>query len=196
MVRSVMALTIFPGLMAGQEPVRATLEAVVHFDFDEAAITAEADQLLREKLPILLNSPTLLLRLEGHADERGSAEYNLALGSRRAESVRAFLTGLRVSTDRFTTTSYGEERPLVDQADAASFALNRRVKFVITGIPDPIVAVIEPTTPDVDPTTPDIVDPDPAVVGDVTVGAPTGEALPPVVRTRPNVERDRRSRFY
>ena len=197
MVRSVMAvlaLTIFPGLMAGQEPVleapvRATLEAVVHFDFDESAITAEADQLLREKLPILLNSPTILLRLEGHADERGSVEYNLALGSRRAESVRAFLAGLGVSTDRLTTTSYGEERPLVDQADAASFALNRRVGFVITGVPEPIVAVVEPTTPD-------IVDPEPAVVGDVTVGAPTGQAPPPVVRTRPNLERDRRSRFY
>ena len=200
-VMAVLALTIFPGLMAGQEPVleapvRATLEAVVHFDFDEAAITAEADQLLREKLPILLNSPAITLRLEGHADERGSAEYNLALGSRRAESVRAFLAGLGVSTDQLTTTSYGEERPLVDQADAASFALNRRVEFVITGIPEPIVAVIEPITPDVDPTTPDIVDPEPAVVGDVTVGAPTGQALPPVVRTRPNLERDRRSRFY
>ena len=197
MVRSVMAvlaLTIFPGFMAGQEPVleapvRATLEAVVHFDFDESAITAEADQLLREKLPILLNSPSILLRLEGHADERGSAEYNLALGSRRAESVRALLAGLGVSTDRLTTTSYGEERPLVDQADAASFALNRRVEFVITGVPEPIVAVVEPTTPD-------IVDPEPAVVGDVTVGAPTGQAPPPVVRTRPNLERDRRSRFY
>ena len=197
MVRSVMAvlaLTIFPGLMAGQEPVleapvRATLEAVVHFDFDQSAITAEADQLLREKLPILLNSPSILLRLEGHADERGSAEYNLALGSRRAESVRALLAGLGVSTDRLTTTSYGEERPLVDQADAASFALNRRVEFVITGVPEPIVAVVEPTTPD-------IVDPEPAVVGDVTVGAPTGQAPPPVVRTRPNLERDRRSRFY
>ena len=197
MVRSVMAvlaLTIFPGLMAGQEPVleapvRATLEAVVHFDFDESAITAEADQLLREKLPILLNSPSILLRLEGHADERGSAEYNLALGSRRAESVRALLAGLGVSTDRLTTTSYGEERPLVDQADAASFALNRRVEFVITGVPEPIVAVVEPTTPD-------IVDPEPAVVGDVTVGAPTGQAPPPVVRARPNLERDRRSRFY
>ena len=203
MVRSVMAvlaLTIFPGLMAGQEPVleepvQATLEAVVRFDFDEATITAEADQLLREKLPILLNSPSILLRLEGHADERGSVEYNLALGSRRAESVRAFLAGLGVSEDRLTTTSYGEERPLVDQADAASYALNRRVEFVVSGIPEPIVAVVEPT-PDVDPTTPDIVDPEPAVVGDVTVGAPTGEPPPPVVRTRPNLERDRRSRFY
>ena len=197
MVRSVMAvlvLIIFPGLMAGQEPVleaplRATLEAVVRFDYDEAAITAEADQLLREKLPILLNSPALRLRLEGHADERGSAEYNLALGSRRAESVRGFLAGLGISTDRLTTTSFGEERPVVSQSDEAAWAQNRRVEFVITGIPEPAVAAIDPTTPE-------IVEPEPTVVGDVTVDAPTGPAPPPVVRTRPNLERDRRSRFY
>jgi hypothetical protein len=72
----------------------------------------------------------------------------------------------------------------------------RRVEFVITGIPELMVAVIDPTTPDVDPTTPKIVDPEPAVVGDVTVGVPTGPAPPPVVRTRPNFEQDRRSRFY
>ena len=202
MVRSVMAvlaLIIFPGLMAGQEPVleapaRATLEQVVRFDFDEAAITAEADQLLREKLPILLNSPTILLRLEGHADERGSVEYNLALGSRRAESVRTFLAGLGISTDRMTTTSFGEERPLVTGSDAASFAQNRRVEFVITGIPEPAVAAIDTTN--IDPAGPVIVEPEPAVVGDVTVSAPTGDEPPPVVRTRPNLERDRRSRFY
>ena len=195
MVRSVMAvlaLTIFPGLLAGQEPVleapvRATLEEVVRFDYDEAAITAEADRLLREKLPILLNSPNLLLRLEGHADERGSAEYNLALGSRRAESVRGFLAGLGISTDRLTTTSFGEERPVVNQSDDAAWAQNRRVEFVITG--QPVVAAIDPTTPV-------ILEPEPAVVGDVTVDAPTGVAQPPVVRTRPNLERDRRSRFY
>ena len=197
MVRSVMAvlvLTIFPGLMAGQEPVleapaRTTLEEVVRFDYDEAVITSEADLLLREKLPILLNSLTLRLRLEGHADERGSAEYNLALGSRRAESVRVFLAGLGISTDRLTTTSFGEERPAVNQSDDESWAQNRRVEFVITGIPEPAVAAIDPTDPV-------IVEPQPAVVGDVTVDAPTGDAPPPVVRTRPNLERDRRSRFY
>lgn len=197
MVRSVMtvlALIIFPGLMAGQQPVleapvRATLEEVVRFDYDEAAITAEADLLLREKLPILINSPTIRLRLEGHADERGSAEYNLALGSRRAESVRVFLTGLGISTDRLTTTSFGEERPVANQSDEASWAQNRRVEFVITGIPEPAVVAIDPTDPV-------IVEPEPAVVGDVTVDAPAGDAPPPVVRTRPNLERDRRSRFY
>ena len=211
MVRSVMAvlaLAIFPGLTAGQEPVlqasqRATLEEVVRFDFDEATITAEADQLLRAKLPILRNSPTFTLRLEGHADERGSIEYNLALGSRRAESVRELLTGLGISEDRLTTTSFGEERPLADRSDQAAWAQNRRVEFVITGIPGPTVAgggVPGPAAgdtvgADIDLQNPDLAQPGPAVVGDVAVvPPPTVEAVPRP--TRENSERDRRSRFY
>ena len=141
MVRSVMTvltLAIFPGLMAGQDPVlqapeRATLEEVVRFGFDQANITPEAEQLLRAKLPILRDSVEFLLLLEGHADERGSIEYNLALGGRRAESVRSFLMGLGISADRLTTTSFGEERPLVNRSDAEAWAQNRRVEFVITG---------------------------------------------------------------
>ncbi len=213
MVRSVMAvlaLAIFPGLMAGQEPVlqaadRATLEVVVRFDFDEATITAEADQLLRAKLPVLRNSPTFSLRLEGHADERGSIEYNLALGSRRAESVRTFLTGLGISEDRLTTTSFGKERPLVNGSDEAAWAQNRRVEFVITGIPGPTVAVADVTdVPDLaaedsvaaaDLANPDLVLTEPVVVGDVAVvPPPTVEVAPRPMRT--NSERDRRSRFY
>ena len=210
MVRSVMAvlaLAIFPGLTAGQEPVlqasqRATLEEVVRFDFDEATITAEADQLLRAKLPILRNSPTFTLRLEGHADERGSIEYNLALGSRRAESVREFLTGLGISEDRLTTTSFGEERPLADGSDQAAWAQNRRVEFVITGIPGPTVAgggvpgpaAGDTVAADIDLQNPDLAQPGPAVVGDVVVVPPTVEAVPRP--TRENSERDRRSRFY
>ena len=181
MVRSVMAvlaLIIFPGLMVGQEPVqqapaRATLEEVVRFDFDESTITPEAGQLLRAKLPILRDSVEFLLLLEGHADERGSIEYNLALGGRRAESVRDFLIGLGISADRLTTTSFGEERPLLNRSDAEAWAENRRVEFVITGVPGPTLAV----------------------VGDVAVG-PLPTETPPLVRTRPNLERNRRSRFY
>ncbi len=197
MVRSVMAvlaLVIFPGLMAGQEPVqqasaRATLEEVVRFDFDESTITAEAEQFLRAKLPILSDSVAFLLLLEGHTDERGSIEYNLALGGRRAESVREFLTGLGISADRLTTTSFGEERPLVNRSDAEAWAQNRRVEFVITGVPGPTVAGgVEPT--------PVVAQPEPVVVGGVAVGPPPDEAQPPLVRTRPNLERDRRSRFY
>ena len=115
------------------DQARRTLEAVVQFDYDESVITAAAERLLRAKLPILRNSPTVRLRLEGHADERGSTEYNLALGSRRAESVREFLSGFGISADRFTTTSFGEERPAVNRSDEAAWAQNRRVEFVITG---------------------------------------------------------------
>ena len=116
-----------------QEQARSTLEAVVLFDYDEATITAASERLLRAKLPILRNSPTVRLRLEGHADERGSTEYNLALGNRRAESVREFLAGFGISANRFTTTSFGEERPAVNRSDEAAWAQNRRVAFVITG---------------------------------------------------------------
>ncbi len=115
------------------EQARSTLEAVVLFDYDEATITAASERLLRAKLPILRNSPTVRLRLEGHADERGSTEYNLALGSRRAEAVQEFIAGFGISANRFTTTSFGEERPAVNRSDEAAWAQNRRVAFVITG---------------------------------------------------------------
>ena len=201
MVRSVMAvlaLVIFPGLMAGQEPVqqapaRATLEEVVRFDFDESTITPEAEQLLRAKLPILRDSVEFLLLLEGHADERGSIEYNLALGGRRAESVRDFLIGLGISGDRLTTTSFGEERPLLNRSDAEAWAQNRRVEFVITGVPGPTLAGGDP--PEVVGPPPEVVEPEPAVIDGVAVG-PLPTETPPLVRTRPNLERDRRSRFY
>jgi peptidoglycan-associated lipoprotein len=120
-------------LSAARDEAQSTLEDMVHFDYDESAITAEAEQILRRKIPILRSSPTVRLRLEGHADERGSTEYNLALGSRRAESIRDFLSGFGIAGDRLMTTSFGEERPLVNSADETSWAQNRRVEFSITG---------------------------------------------------------------
>ena len=116
-----------------RDQARETLEAVVQFEYDESDITTAGERVLRAKLPILRSSPTVRLRLEGHADERGSTEYNLALGSRRAESVRDFLSGFGISANRFTTTSFGEERPAVNRSDESAWAQNRRVEFVITG---------------------------------------------------------------
>ena len=198
MVRSVMAalvLAIFPGFMAGQElalgdPARATLEEVVHFDYNDVTITAEAEQLLRAKVPILSSGTTVGLRLEGHADERGSIEYNLALGGRRAESVREFLAALGVSVEQLTTTSFGKERPLVNRSDEGAWAQNRRVEFVITSVSGPTLA-------GGDPRELVVVQPEQTLVGDVAVDPPpTDEVQPSLVRTRPNLERDRRSRFY
>ena len=112
---------------------RSTLRELVNFDYDESAITDQSEQILRRKVPILRNSPTVQIRLEGHADERGSTEYNLALGSSRAESVREFLAGFGISADRLTTTSFGEDRPLVSRSDENAWSRNRRVEFAITG---------------------------------------------------------------
>jgi peptidoglycan-associated lipoprotein len=118
---------------AQMREARSTIEEMVFFDYDMAEITADAEASLRSKLPILRNSPHLMIRMEGHADERGSNEYNVALGSRRAEAVRQWLSDSGISGDRFTTTSYGEDRPLVNRSDEEAWARNRRVEFVITG---------------------------------------------------------------
>ncbi len=120
-------------LAAQMREARSTVEEMVFFDYDMAEITAAAEALLRSKLPILRNSPGLMIRMEGHADERGSNEYNVALGSRRADAVRQWLSDSGISGERFTTTSFGEDRPLVNRSDEAAWARNRRVVFVITG---------------------------------------------------------------
>ncbi|TVP76762.1 MAG: peptidoglycan-associated lipoprotein Pal [Gemmatimonadales bacterium] len=121
-----------------QAEARATLEEMVFFEYDESRITPQAEQVLRQKVAILEASPQVRLRLEGHTDERGSGEYNQALGSRRAESVREFFVQMGVDANRFETTSYGEERPLVNRSDEEAWAQNRRVEFVITAGADAI----------------------------------------------------------
>jgi len=117
---------------------RAILEERVHFDFDESAIRPDAERVLRQKVEVLRASPDVELRLEGHTDERGSAEYNQALGSRRAQAVLDFLLEHGIPEERFVTTSYGEERPLVAQSSESAWAQNRRVEFVITAGADRI----------------------------------------------------------
>lgn len=111
---------------------RDILEQRVFFDYDESALQPAAEQLLRQKAEILRESPEVRLRIEGHADERGSTEYNLALGNRRAEAVREFLTDFGLPADRFETTSFGEGRPIATGSDEEAFAQNRRAEFVIT----------------------------------------------------------------
>ena len=111
---------------------RATLEEMVFFDYDMSDIRSDAESILRAKAEILRASPQVQLRIEGHADDRGSTEYNLALGNRRAEAVRAFLAGFGLSEARFNIVSYGEERPLANGSNESSWARNRRGQFVIT----------------------------------------------------------------
>ena len=111
---------------------RVTLEEMVFFDYDKSDIREDAATVLRRKADVLRVSPQVQMRIEGHADERGSTEYNLALGNRRAEAVRQFLAGFGLAADRFSIISYGEERPLENRADESAWSRNRRAQFDIT----------------------------------------------------------------
>jgi peptidoglycan-associated lipoprotein len=111
---------------------RATLEERVQFDYDKSDIRTDAAAVLRRKVDVLRASPQVQLRITGNADERGSTEYNLALGQRRAESVRQFLTGFGLDASRFSITSLGEENPIAMGHDEAAWAQNRRADFQIT----------------------------------------------------------------
>jgi peptidoglycan-associated lipoprotein len=111
---------------------RESLTDRIHFDYDSEQLSPEAEERLRVKAAILRANPGVQVRVEGHADERGSTEYNLALGQRRAESVRTFLTGYGIDAGRISTLSYGKERPLIDESTEAAWAQNRRAEFAIT----------------------------------------------------------------
>lgn len=120
------------------EAAKATLAEMVFFDYDQASLTSEGERVLRAKLDILRANPAVRLRMEGHADERGTSEYNIALGNDRAEAVIQFLTGFGLSADRFESVSFGEERPLARGDTESSWARNRRVEFVVTAGEDSI----------------------------------------------------------
>ena len=111
---------------------RATLEETIYFEYDESTITSASERVLRMKVDILRNSPAVRIRVEGHADERGSNEYNIALGTRRAEAVREFLAGFGIDANRVAIISYGEDRPAVNASNESAWSQNRRAQFVIT----------------------------------------------------------------
>lgn len=111
---------------------RSTLVERVHFDYDMAEIRPDAARILREKLAILRNSPNVQLRVEGHCDERGSNEYNDALGNRRAQAIVDFFTASGLDASRFAIVSFGEDRPLANRSDEDAWAMNRRGEFIIT----------------------------------------------------------------
>lgn len=114
------------------EAARNTLQEIVYFDYDEAAIRPDTEEKLRNKADVLRRNPGVMLRMEGHADERGTSEYNIALGNERAEAVIQFMSGFGLDASRFTSVSYGEEQPVAMGSDEMSWAQNRRVEFVIT----------------------------------------------------------------
>lgn len=115
--------------------MRATLEEMVFFDYDDARIKPEAQAKLGAKARILRDNPALRFRIEGHCDERGSNEYNDALGHRRAEAIMAYFTGAGLDARRFELVSFGEDRPLATGQTEGAWARNRRGEFrVVAGL--------------------------------------------------------------
>ena len=118
-------------LTAEQQAKQAAEKAglVVYFDFDSSDIKPEFSSLIAAHAKYLATNSNLKVRLEGNTDERGSREYNVGLGERRAQSVRRALLLQGVGEAQVTTLSYGEERPAVSGNDEAAYAKNRRVEF-------------------------------------------------------------------
>jgi len=112
--------------------VSADLAAMINFDYDQAQVRPADQQTLDRKAAILAANPQVKLRISGHADERGSDEYNLALGNRRASAAKRYLENKGVDASRLEVVSYGEERPLNPGSDETAFAQNRRDEFEIT----------------------------------------------------------------
>ncbi|MCO6429740.1 MAG: peptidoglycan-associated lipoprotein Pal [Deltaproteobacteria bacterium] len=104
----------------------------VHFDYDSSGINDAARQTIEYNLQVLQSNPAYSVRLEGHCDERGTAEYNLALGAERARAVRDVLTSYGISANRISTITYGEEIPLDPGHDEFAYAKNRRVHFALS----------------------------------------------------------------
>jgi peptidoglycan-associated lipoprotein len=104
----------------------------VFFKFDSSDVDGTAQQALNANAEILKKYPNWVVTIEGHADERGTAEYNLALGERRAMSARTYLVSLGIPADRLRTVSYGKEFPFDPGHDEAAWEKNRRAQFVLT----------------------------------------------------------------
>jgi peptidoglycan-associated lipoprotein len=111
--------------------LRAILEAPVLFEYDAADVADAARAGLDAKLPILRTNAALRIRISGHTDARGSDEYNLALGLRRAAATRKYLSDRGIAVGRIDIVSFGEERPVATGDDDNSFAKNRRAEFEI-----------------------------------------------------------------
>ncbi|HWP35695.1 MAG TPA: peptidoglycan-associated lipoprotein Pal, partial [Thermodesulfobacteriota bacterium] len=110
---------------------RARLDPI-YFDFDRSDIKPEYRSVLERNADWLRRNRSARVQIEGHADERGSVQYNLALGERRAESAKRYLETLGIESSRLSTISYGEERPVDPRHTEEAWAKNRRAEFVVT----------------------------------------------------------------
>ncbi|WP_022941816.1 peptidoglycan-associated lipoprotein Pal [Psychromonas hadalis] len=112
-----------------QEYTWAILETTINFEFDKSAIAPRFTKILDAHAKFLVNNPEKALTIEGHADEKGTPEYNIALGERRANSVSTYLENMGVATSQISVVSYGEEKPVNLGHDTAAHAENRRAEL-------------------------------------------------------------------
>ena len=118
-----------------EEKLREKYEAlrqdqIIYFDFDKATVSGQYAELLQAHADFLVNNSSVKVLIEGHADERGTPEYNIALGERRGDAVATYLQSLGVSASQISVVSYGEEKPLVKSRTEDAFAKNRRAVLV------------------------------------------------------------------
>jgi peptidoglycan-associated lipoprotein len=108
----------------------------VFFEYDQATLAEESRNLLQKKAGFLKKHPEVQITIEGHCDQRGSSDYNLGLGQKRADSVKNYLQDLGIAGNRLATVSYGKEQPLDSEMNEAAFVKNRRGHLVIGGVND------------------------------------------------------------
>jgi peptidoglycan-associated lipoprotein len=132
-----------PPPAADAEAVRVALVRdlgnIIHFDYDQDLVKPEDRPILDRKAEIMRANPGLRIRISGHADDRGSDEYNLVLGNKRALAARQYLVGRGIDAGRIDVTSFGEERPVDPAENEAAWALNRRAEFEIIAGGDRLV---------------------------------------------------------
>ena len=104
----------------------------IYFQFDQSTLSEQGKATAEAVARLLQDAPEMTLRIDGHADERGTNEYNLALGERRAQAVQQYLVSYGIDAGRISVMSYGEERPAVEGKDESVWSLNRRAEFAPT----------------------------------------------------------------
>ena len=120
-----------PKVVEEQAAIEEFPDEDVHFEFDKSSLLSDAQDNLRAKAKWLMAHPDVSAIIEGHCDERGTNEYNMALGDRRAGSAKNFLVDIGVADSRLTTISYGEEKPVIPESTEEAWSKNRRVHFVM-----------------------------------------------------------------
>jgi peptidoglycan-associated lipoprotein len=115
-----------PMSSSGESPLGS-----IYFDFDRFALRSDAQSTLKSNAQLLRDNPSWQIQVEGNCDERGSDEYNLALGKKRAEAAKSYLMDLGIDSSRIATISYGEENPAAQGSDEMAWSRNRRDDFVL-----------------------------------------------------------------